>query len=473
MYELMSREEISRVDAAAMEVLEKTGVLVEHDDILNLLENAGARIDRGRRIARLSEPLVRESLTKAPSSFKLYSRTGEEHVIGENNLFVSSGGGAIWMLDLDTGEPRPTTKKDIEDTSRVTDALEHFDLCSPTGIPQDVKPTVVDVMAAEAMMIHTVKPYLIAPADGEQARYIIEMAEAVSGGVENLMGKPLLLGIVSPNSPLRLARHDLDVVSEFANHKLPITILNCTISGATSPVTVAGTLVQTFAEILSMATVVQLINPGNPLLLGLCPACIDMKTAYATFGCPENALVTAAGTQMLRYYKLPSWCCAAEVDSILPDAQAGFESVWNTLLSVITGMNVISGTGHLGAAGGSLEKLVIDNEILGGIKRIRKGVEVTGETLSVDVIDAVGPGGQFLSHRHSREHLRNERWFPDISYKSNLEEWKKNRVTLWGMAKKRAMEILRTHQVEPLPEDTEEKIKGIAKRAESHIPSTY
>jgi trimethylamine--corrinoid protein Co-methyltransferase len=222
-----------------------------------------------------------------------------------------------------------------------------------------------------------------------------------------------------------------------------------------------------------MAVIVQLINPGNPLLLGFCPACIDMRTAYATFGCPENALVSAAGAQMLRYYNLPSWCCASEVDSIIPDAQTGYETVWNTLLSVISGMNVISGTGHLGAAGGSLEKLVIDNEVLGGMKRILRGVEVTGETLAVDVIDAVGPGGQYLSQKHSRVHLRNERWFPKLSYKSNLEEWKRNRIDLWGRAKKEVIEVLRTHRPEPLPGEIEEKIKSIARRAESGIPDPY
>jgi trimethylamine--corrinoid protein Co-methyltransferase len=471
-YELISKESIKKIDAAAMEVLEKTGVLVENDDILSLLENSGAKIDKRTRIAKLPESLVKKCLAKAPRSFELYSRKGEKLVIGGDNLVICSGGGAIWMLDLDTGEPRPTTKKDVAETSRLTDALEHFDICSATGIPQDVKSTVVDVMAAEAMMINTSKPYLMAPADGEQARYIIEMAAVISGGMERLAQKPLLLGVASPNSPLRLASHDLDVVIEFANHKLPITILNCTISGATSPITVAGTLVQTFAEIFSMAAVVQLMNPGNPLLLGFCPACIDMKTAYATFGCPENALVSAAGTQMLRYYNLPSWCCASEVDAILPDAQAGYETVWNTLLSLISGMNVVSGTGHLGAAGGSFEMLVIDNEIFGGIKRILKGVEVTRETLAVDVIDTVGPGGHYLAHKHTREHLRNERWFPKISYKSNLEEWKKNKVDLWGMAKKEAVEILRAHQPEPLPGDIEEKIKDIAKKAEQNICST-
>jgi trimethylamine--corrinoid protein Co-methyltransferase len=472
-YELISIEDIVKIDAAAMEVLEKTGILVENDEILDLLENSGAKIDKNKSIAKLPESLVRKSLEKAPEGFEMYSRTGKMHVIGGDNLVISSGAGATWMLDLESGEPRPATRKDVEETSRLTDALENYDLCMATAIPQDVKETVVDVVAAEAMMINTSKPYFMAPGDGEQARYIIEMAAAISGGMDELAQKPILLGIASPNSPLRLARHDLDVIRQFVKHRLPITILNCTLSGATSPVTLAGTLVQTFAEILSMTVVAQLLNPGNPVILGFCPACIDMKTANATFGCPENALVSVSGTQMLHYYNLPSWCCASEVDAILPDAQAGYETVWNTLLPLIAGMNVISGTGHLGAAaGGSFEKLVIDNEILGGIKRILRGVEINSETLAVDIINSIGPGGHYLAHKHSREHLRNERWFPKISYKSNVEEWKKNRVDLWKQAKNEVMEILSTHQPEPLDKEIEERIKNITKEAERNIAGT-
>jgi len=339
-----------------------------------------------------------------------------------------------------------------------------------TAIPQDVKSMVVDVIATEAMMINTSKPYFLAPGDGEQARSIIEMAAAISGGMEELAKKPVLLGVASPNSPLRLAGHDLDVVKEFTKNKIPITILNCAISGATSPVTLAGTLVTTFAEILSMTVVAELMNPGTPVILGYCPVCIDMRTANATFGGPENALVSVAATQIVKQYNLPSWTCASEVDAILPDAQAGYETVWKTLLPLMAGVNVISGTGHLGAAaGGSFEKLVIDNEIIGAIKRILKGIEINDKTLALDIIDAVGPGGHYLAQKHSREYLRQELWFPKISYKSNVEEWKKNKADLWKRAKKEVLEILRTHQPEPLEKEIEERINNIVKKAERTI----
>jgi trimethylamine--corrinoid protein Co-methyltransferase len=446
LYTLISKEDIERIHSATIEVLEKTGVLIGNEKILDLLDDAGAQVDKKRNIAKIPESLVTACLQKVPDSFNLYSRTGEKHVIGGESLIIASGAGATWMLDLETGEPRPATKKDVEETSRLTDALEHFDLCMATAIPQDVNSTVVDVMAAEAMMINTRKPYFVAPGNGKQARQIIEMAAVIAGGMDELKKKPILLGVASPNSPLRLASHDLDVVSEFAKYKLPITILNCAISGATSPVTLAGTLVTTFAEILSMTVVAELINPGNPVLLGFCPVCIDMRTANAAFGCPENALVSVAGTQILRYYNVPSWTCASEVDAIVPDAQAGYETVWKTLLPIMAGVNVISGTGHLGAAaGGSFEKLVMDNEIIGAIKRILKGIEVTDKTLAVDIINAVGPGGHYLAQKYTREHLKNEIWFPTISYKSNVEEWKEEKGDLRKTAREKAVEILRTH----------------------------
>ena len=467
MYELISKKDIMKIDAATMEVLERTGVLVERGAVLHLLENAGAMVDKKKMIAKFPESLVRKSLGKAPESFYLFSRTGEKHTIGGANLVVSSGAGASWMLDLGTGEPRPATRRDVEETSRLTDALEHFDMCMAACIPQDVKSAVVDVMAAEAMMNNTSKPYFMAPGDGAQAHYIIEMAAAVSGGMDALAKRPILLGVASPNSPLRLAGHDLDVVNEFAKQRVPITILNCALSGATSPVTLAGTLVTTFAEIISLTVVAELINPGTPVVLGFCPACIDMRTANAAFGCPENALVSVAGTQILRYYNLPSWCCASEVDAILPDAQAGYETVWKTLLPLMAGMNVISGTGHLGAAAGaSHEKLVMDNEIMGAIRRILKGIEVTDETLAVDIIDEVGPGGHYLSQKHSRDHLRNERWFPKVSYRSNVEEWKKHRGDFWKNAREQTIRILETHKPVPLDGDIARRVNDLAREAE-------
>jgi len=467
MYDLLSSEDINAINSATIEVLEKTGVLVESDDILNLLKRAGAQVNLEKKIARFPKSLTNESLQKAPSSFTLYSRKGEQYVVGGETPVISSGAGATWMLDLETGEPRPATKKDVEETSRLTDALEHFDVCMATAIPQDVKSTVVDVMAAEAMMINTSKPYFLAPGDGKQARYIIEMAAVISGGMDELIKKPVLLGVASPNSPLRLASHDLDVVSEFVKNKIPITILNCAISGATSPVTLAGTLVISLAEILSMTVVAELMNPGTPVMLGMCPACIDMRTANATFGDPENALVSVANAQLLKYYNLPSWTCASEVDAIIPDAQAGYETAWKTLLPLMAGTDVICGTGHLGAAaGGSFEKLVIDNEIIGAIKRILKGIDVNESTLALDVIDAVGPGGHFLAQKHTREHLKNERWFSKISYKSNVEQWKKERIDVWKRAREEAVEILRIHQPEPLEKDKAQKIKKIVEEAE-------
>lgn len=470
MYELLSKRDIEKINAASFEVLEKTGVLVERDRVLDLLEGSGAKVNREKKIAKIPESLVKNCLDKVPSSFELYSRNGKKYVIGGDNLVISSGAGATWILDLETGEPRPATRKDVEETSRLTDALEHFDMCMATAIPQDVKSTVVDVMSAEAMMKNTGKPYFLAPADGEQARYIIEMAAALTGGIDELSKKPLLLGVASPTSPLRHAGHDLDIINEFTKHKIPITILNCAITGATAPITLAGTLVTTFAEVFSMTVVAELMNSGTPVILGYCPVLIDMKTANATFGGPECALISAAATQIVRYYNLPSWTCASEVDAILPDAQAGYETVWKTLLPLITGVNVISGTGHLGAAaGGSYEKLVIDDEIIGAIKRILQGIEVTDKTLAVDIINAVGSKGHYLAQKHSREHVRKELWFPKISNKSNVEEWNKNRMDLWERAKDEVVEILRTHRPEPLDREIEERIRSLAEEAERTI----
>jgi len=253
---------------------------------------------------------------------------------------------------------------------------------------------------------------------------------------------------------------------------LPITFINCPNSGATTPVSIAGTLVVTLAECLSFALVAQLINPGNAVGVGPSPPVMDMKTAISAFGAPESGLVVAGAAQMLRYYNVPSYGSITSSESIVIDAQTGYEIAWTAQLPMMAGVNLVNGVGLINACVGcSLEKLIIDNEVFGGIKRILKGIEVSDASLAVDVIEAVGPGGHFLSQKHTREQLRNERWFPKISNRLGLQEWKKERLDLWQKARKEAKKIVESHSPEPLEKDTEERIASIVKNAEKEAAS--
>ena len=470
-FDPLSKDEVNKIDLATMEVLEKTGVIVENDKVLEMLGQNGAKIDKQEKRARIPEKVLKDGLKKVPSSFVVYSRKGEEVTIGGDQTVISSGAGATWILDIETGEPRPATKRDSGHYARVTDAMDNFSLCM-SPIIQDVTPSLVDVHSAQAMISNTTKTPWVCPGDGKQARYIIEMGAVLAGGMEEFRKRPIILGLASPNSPLRLASHDLDVTLEFAGNKLPITLINCPNSGAAAPVTIAGTLVVTLAECLAFALVAQLINPGNAIAVGPAPTIMDMKTAIAAFGAPECGLVNAGTAQMLRYYNVPSFGCITSSESILIDAQTGYEIAWTTQISMMAGVNIVVGIGLINAcAGCSLEKLIIDDEVIGGIKRILKGIEVTDETLAVDVIDAVGPAGHYLAQKHSREHLRNEHWFPKISNRLGLQEWKKEKLDLYQIARREAKRIVESPNPEPLEKEIEDEIAAIVEKAEKETAS--
>jgi trimethylamine--corrinoid protein Co-methyltransferase len=337
-------------------------------------------------------------------------------------------------------------------------------------IIQDVEPSLVDVHSAEAMFCNSTKPPWVCPGDGNQARQIIEMASIIAGGRDELQNHPVFLGLASPNSPLRLASHDLDVTREFTTANLPIALINCPNNGATSPISIAGTIVQTMAECLSLILVAQLFNPGNPVVSGPSPAVLDMRTANSCFGTPEGALVAAGSAQMMRYYSIPSYTSITSSESIVIDAQTGWEIAWTAQLPMLAGVSLVNGVGLIDAcAGMSHEKLVIDNEVFGGLRRILRGIEVTDTTLAPDVIEKVGPGGHYLSQRHTRDLMNKERWFPKISNRLPLQEWKKERVDLWQRARQQAMEILRTHRPEPLEKKKEEDVRRLVREAEKQI----
>ena len=466
MYSLLSSDEVYRIHMATMEVLERVGVLVEDNEALDLLSSAGAMVDKLKGRARIPEYLVKDACRKAPSSFDIYTRDMKKIRIGPGKTTISFGAGATYVLDLKTGDPRPATKNDVEQLARLTDAMEHIELCM-SPIIQDVTRSLVDVHSAEAMMCNSTKPPWVCPGDARQARYIIEMGSTVAGGLEELQKKPIILGLASPNSPLRLASHDLQVAKEFVSRKLPITFINCPNNAATSPISIAGTIVQTLAECLSMVLVAQLMNPGNPVAAGPSPPITDMKTATACFGAPECALVTAGSAQMMRYYNIPSYASITSSDSIGIDAQTGYEIAWTAQLPMMTGINLVNGIGLIAFCEiSSYEKVVIDNEVFGGLKRILRGIEVSEASLAVDAIEAVGPAGHYLSQKHTREQLPKERWFPKISNRLSIAEWKKEKVDLWQRARREVLNILQTHQPKPLEKEKRDRIRKIVNEAE-------
>jgi len=465
LFAVLSRDQVEKIHVATIEILQRVGVLVDDKDALQLLADAGAQVDYRKRIARIPEELVTYGLKQVPNSFTLHSRGKHQYRIGGEREFISTGGGALWMLDLKSGRHRPSTKKDVEDTSRLVDYLDNIDIYEPMTYLHDVDASMLDIQATHAVFRNTSKPCRLLTHESKYLKAIIEMAAIVSGGIDELKKNPIFVGGASPTSPLMQKSDEITVTRMLAENSIPNAIMPCPITGASSPVSVAGTLVTVNAEVISLVLIAELTNPGTPLTIGVGgPTIIDMRNAYASMGTPQAALITAGCIDIARYYGLPTWVTAFHTDSLVPDAQAGYESTWNSFFPLMDRASVMLGAGSLNAeVVASCEKLIIDNEIVSGLRSLSHGINISDKTLGLEVIESVGPGGHFLAQKHTAELFKEEQWLSKMSSRLSLQDWQNHSRDTWQMARDEALNILSTHQPEPLETGIDQQLDEYVK----------
>ena len=297
----------------------------------------------------------------------------------------------------------------------------------------------------------------------------IRLASIVAGGEEELKKRPMLLGFHNPVSPLQHSKELTEGLMVYAKYKQPVSIAPEAQAGATAPITLAGLLTQQNAEVLSGITIAELTNPGTPVLYGAVSVPLDMKTGNIALGAIEVGLINAAAAQLARYYGLPSRGTGGTTDSKIPDIQAGFEKAATLLMAASAGINFIyDAAGALESTlTASFEQAVIDNEICGMVARALRGIDVNDETLAIDVIENVGPGGQYLSQKHTLKHLKKEQYIPKIIKREKREDWERaGSKDLWKVAREEAKKILKEHQPEPLDKDIEKELKRTIKEIE-------
>jgi trimethylamine--corrinoid protein Co-methyltransferase len=291
---------------------------------------------------------------------------------------------------------------------------------------------------------------------------VIRLAAAIVGGEEELRKKRIISFGASPTSPLELSDDVAEQLFTAAGHALPISILPCPLAGGTSPVTLAGTLVQQNVEFLICHVIVQLVNPGNPMIYCARPMCMDMRTGMAA-GEVEYGLMSVAAVQLAALYKMPSDVYGLSSDSKVLDEQTGSEKAMIGLLPALAGANFISGAGNIEmGVTASLEQLVIDNEMLGSIFRAVRGIEVNSETLAVDLIGKIGPGGHFLGTDHTRSHYLSEHHIQALYDRTARAEWEKSgKKDMVQRAHESRIQLLKSHLVLPLDKDVENEFQRI------------
>jgi trimethylamine--corrinoid protein Co-methyltransferase len=459
-YEFLTKHQVEQVHEASLRILAEVGIDFRYAPALKVLKKGGARVD-GEHVF-FPERVVEEQISKAPAEFTLYARNSDFDVVigGEHMVFVP-GYGAAFVTDLDHGR-REGTLDDFKNFIKLTDASSYQDICSsmviePTDVPHEIR----HAQTIYTAMKYSPKPFMGSAMGAQGARDSIQMASILFGSQDELSRKPRMISILCSLTPLVYDERMLGAIMEYASAGQPQLISSLGIAGATSPVTLAGTLAVQNAEVLAGIVLTQLIREGAPVVIAGASSSVDMHTGALSIGSPEMTLNTAATAQMARFYGLPVRSGGAVCDAKSPDAQASYESMMSLLTSRFCGINfVLHSAGILESYNCmSYEKFIIDDEMCGMVKRIKRGYEVNPETLAIDIIKEVGPGGHFLDKDHTFDHFRTEFYQPQLSNRDDFVSWQtKGSPQSMETANKKYKEILETYEAPALPADVDKDL---------------
>ncbi|MCL0036306.1 trimethylamine methyltransferase family protein [Dehalococcoidia bacterium] len=442
----LTEESIHKIHHTAMRVIEEVGFEVNSESALKLFEGAGARVDRGKQLARLPRERVMELIETAPSEINLCGRD-EKHdiLLGGKRVYAGTGGTALYVYHPDTGQKQLATLNDLKRIARLVDGLDNIHLFMLPTYPSELPVEQVDVNRFFAGLDNTTKHVMGGVYTLDGVKQVIRMAEIVSGSSESLRRRPLVSMIACSISPLKMDKEYGDLLVTIAGAGIPLVCPAEPLCGATSPVTLAGNLVIQTVDSLMGVMLTQIINPGSPVIFGSVASSTDLRDLKYLAGSVEMGLLNAAGAQMAHFYKLPFYATGGMTDSKVLDSQSGYESAISGLLCALAGANFIHDAAGLMefALTVSYEKFVIDNEILGMVMRAVEGIKVNDETLAFDLIKQVGPGGNFVTAKHTRRLMRSEHYQPSLSDRNSRQDWeaKGERLT-WQRAAERVEEIM-------------------------------
>jgi len=477
------KEELDAIHSATLKVLRNVGVKFPDKNALDELKDAGANVDYRNQIARFPENVVKEALSRAPHAVTLCGRDPRHDIrLGENGgtHFMPSGIG-VYIYDLHTGLRRTANRGDAANISKIVDDLPNIHVLQVMVSPGDVPDKIADHFKFEAAFNNTSKHVsnCIGPITSDDgARDIVEMAATIAGGKDELRKRPIISVHQCPISPLQYDVHGLRAVMEYAKNSVPACIYSMAMGGGTAPATIAGELVVINAEFLAGLILLQKLNPGCPVIYGTVASVMDLKTGLLPLGAPERPILQIGVVSLARYYGVPhGMISAGHADAQVPGSQAGFEKAMTALPVVLAGTELILGAGAVDSANTySYEQLVIDDEIWGALLRIQRGFEVDQETIAEDLIEKVGIGKHFLGEKHTLAHIQKEQWYPRLYSRIKRSEDVFNEEVLGKrdlaiVARQKAKDILKSHQVKPLEKDAQQKIRALVRDAEKRVRS--
>lgn len=417
---VLSEKQIKKIHAGACKILSKSGVIVRSERAKELLENSGATV-KENDVVLIPEKVIDKALDAVPGEFSLYNADGEDEiVIGEEESYYCANVDCPDFVDPYTGKRRKFTYEDAAKTATVVQSMTNLDAVQPTGLLSDIDSSVQDMYSVRQMMANTKKPIVATANTTEALEVMIEMASAVVGGRESLRNNPYLALLSEPISPLKHERDTTNVILKAADEDIPIVCYPMPMAGSTAPASISGTLAQAHAEEMSGLAIIQLANPGNVMLYGAVASIMDMKSAIFSYGAPELNLMSGALADIAHYFNLPIWGTSGTTDTKKLDQQAAAEISMQILTAALSGADLVHDNGLMDQASLiDLKGYVLGNEIIGMAKRIAQGISVDDDSMALDVINEVGPGGHFLKEKHTLENFRNF-WMPEVFDRSGV-----------------------------------------------------
>jgi trimethylamine--corrinoid protein Co-methyltransferase len=450
---VLSKDQISKIHTATLEVLARTGIRITHPSAIELLDGAGAHVD-GERV-RIPAKMIEEAIAKSPPGFALGRRNGEPAFLLEgSHSWYGAGLDSINYLDPRADERRRFTSKDCGITAGIANALPNYSWAMILGLAADTPAEITDRVVAKQALTCCEKPLIFCCTDPANLHAIYDMAIVISGNEARFRQAPSIATLASAVSPLSYYDDTVEKIMFCADNGIPQVFYSAVQAGGTSPATFAGTIVQGSAESLSGILLAQLVREGTPVIYGAFTTIMDMATAIFSYGAPEMSLMTAAMAQMAQYYNLPFFGTAGCSDAKFPDdPQAAIESTVSCLSSALSGANLVHDIGLLDHSNIiSPEYMVLNNEVLDMVNQFMGGIPVNSETLALDLIDRVGPGGHFLETEHTMRHFRDV-WYSPLFDRSNYSEWLNQGARRFKeRLNERTRELMKL-EAAPLPED--------------------
>lgn len=453
-YKPLTQNDMENIHQSALTVLENTGVTDHFPELLDLVLPKGAIMNEHNRLC-FPRGLMEDILAGAAKEFYVYARGEREgkddmHCTAESVYFANSGT-AVTTFDAETKTYRPSTLRDVYDFTRLVDRLENIHMLGDTVLATDVTDDFAhDMNTMYAMLAGSQKPACLTFRDRSHIPHAIRMFDLASGGEGSFMKKPsVIFGGCPMVSPLRIGKENMEILIDTAKLGLTVDLAVPPQAGATAPATLAGTLVQTVAETLACVAIVNLITPGCPICFAAWPFITDLRSGSFTGGSGEQALIGAAAIQMGNFYGLPTSVGAGMTDAKIPDAQYGLEKALTFTLAAHAGANRLCEFGGMigSLMGCSFESMVIDDEAGGMILRSLRGIEVTDETMAVDVIHqcAIDPG-HFLGNPHTLNYMNSEFVYPQLMDRERTDTWEnEGKTDLLDRASEKANSILDSH----------------------------